>query len=171
MANFFVTLAKPALKLIGGTFSSLANRVGHQTFSLGISILACSIRVPKIHRIVCDVSVEIDLVVVSDGVGLQEAAKGGRVDAGLVVVHAKLGDPGLAGVLEAALVGSAGDAVLVIVVGGAQRAVVVEEAGDRAALVGQQKGARCRSDRGADILDDRIVDIVGVDVAAGERAG
>ena len=50
----------------------------------------------------------------SDGIDLQEPAEGRGVDAGLVVVHAQFGQPSLAVVLEAAGVGRAGDAVLVV---------------------------------------------------------
>jgi hypothetical protein len=53
-----------------------------------------------IHRIVCDISVDVEAVIVADGVGLQEASELGGVDPRLVVVQLQLWQPGLAGVLE-----------------------------------------------------------------------
>src|SRR3546814_10059631 len=44
-------------------------------------------RIGVVHRIVCDISVEVDLILISDGIGLEEAPQCRRVNAGLVVVE------------------------------------------------------------------------------------
>jgi hypothetical protein len=88
-----------------------------------------------IDRIIPHIGIEIDLILIAYGIGLQEPAERRRVDARLVVVHAKLGDPRLAGVLEAAEVARLRDAVLVIAVGGDAGAARVADRDDAALLV------------------------------------
>ena len=45
-------------------------------------------RIEPVERVVVDVGVEVHAVDVAEGVGLEEAAEGGAVDAGAVVVEA-----------------------------------------------------------------------------------
>ena len=51
-----------------------------------------------VNWIVSYIRIEVDLIVIPDRVDLQEPPERGREDAGLVVVHAELGDPRLAGI-------------------------------------------------------------------------
>src|SRR3546814_12576207 len=57
-------------------------------------------RIGVVHRIVCDISIEVDLILISDGIGLEEAPQCRRVNAGLVVVEPEFGQPCLASVAE-----------------------------------------------------------------------
>lgn len=69
-----------------------------------------------INRIVCDIGVEIDLILIPDGIGLQKPSQRGGVDPGLVIVHAEFGEVCLAGVLEPPGVAALRDAVFVVAV-------------------------------------------------------
>ena len=89
-----------------------------------------------INRIVADIGIEVELVLIADGIGLQEAAEGGGVEPRFVIIHAKLGDPRLAGVLEPADVGGAGDAPFIIAVDSHRRAVSVGDGDDAALMIG-----------------------------------
>ena len=66
---------------------------------------------------------------------MQEPAERGRVDASLVVIHAELGEPGLAGILEPPAVARAGDAVFAIAVYRDEGAARVRHRDDRALAV------------------------------------
>jgi hypothetical protein len=92
-------------------------------------------RIDSIDRIVPHIGIEVDLVLVAYGVSLQEPAERRRVDPRLVVIHAKLGDPRLAGVLETAEVARLRDTVFVIAVGGDAGAARVADRDDTALLV------------------------------------
>jgi len=134
---------------------------------------ALSARIHPINRIIPHVGVEVKLILVPDGIDLQEPAKGGGVKAGLVVVEAELGQPGLAGVLEAALVRGAGDAVFVVGVGGDLAAEVVGDQHDRAVAVGVEVAGVAVGGAGTLEPDLRIVGpgVGAVDVAAAQDAG
>jgi hypothetical protein len=92
-----------------------------------------------IDRIVADISVEVELVVISDRIDLQEPSERRRVDAGLVVIHPDLGQPDLPGILEPSHIGGAGDAIFVVAVD-APRAPGVADRDDRALVVGVEVG-------------------------------
>ncbi len=112
-----------------------------------------AIRVIQIDRIIRDIGVEVDLIVVSDRIRLQEPPERRRIDPRLVVVHAELGEPRLAGIAEAA------DAVRL----NAEAALVRDAPG---VVAGD-------GDRGAGGVgrgDDRAL-VVGVEIAAAEARG
>ena len=95
-----------------------------------------------IDRIPTGISVEINPARDPDGIGLHEPSQRRRVDAGLVIVHAKLGQPRLAGVLEPPAVGAARDAIFVI---GIDRLAIARAVGlgdHRAANVARQQPGR-----------------------------
>jgi hypothetical protein len=121
-----------------------------------------------IDRIIADVRIQVDLVFIPDGIGLQEPAERGRVDARLVVIHAELGQPCLAGVLEPAGVGAAGDAILVIGVDSRRASACVGDRDDRALLVGVEPAGAATA-----VPDQRIVcrSVAAMNIARGERAG
>ncbi len=98
-------------------------------------------RIRRIHRIIADIGIHIHAILVSDGIGLHEPAQGGGVDAGLVVIHAELGYPGLAGILEPADIAGRGDAPFVIAVDVGDGVCVVGDRDDAAALVGMEEPA------------------------------
>jgi hypothetical protein len=132
-----------------------------------------------IHWIIADIRVEIDLILIPHRIGLQEPSQPRRVDAGLVIIHAELGDVGLPGVPEPAAVEAAagavglGDAIFVILVDAVQdqRAAAVGGRDDRALRVGVEQPLGGRGDPGALILHQRIVGARAVDVAPEQRAG
>jgi hypothetical protein len=131
-----------------------------------VAVLAA--RIGVIHGIVADVGVEVDLVFVPDGIGLQEPSKRGGVDARLVVIHADLGQPCLASVLEPTGVGAAGDAILVIGVDSRRASACVGDRDDRALLVGVEPAGAATA-----VPDQRIVcrSVAAMNIARGERAG
>jgi len=133
-------------------------------------------RIRLIPRIVPDIGIEVDLILVADGVGLQEPAERWRVEPRLVVVQPKLGDPGLAGVLESAAVARLRDAPgsgsgagsVVVAVGRDAGAARVAHRNDAALIVGVQPARRgCAR---ALVPDQRIVDARAVHVAPQQRA-
>ena len=130
--------------------------------------------IDEIHRIVPNISIEIDLILVSDGIGLEEPAERGRVDAGLVIVHAELGEPDLPGVTEPALGGDViarggvGNAVFVVGVGGDAGPGVVRDRNDAPARIGVEDAARRVGLGRAFVPDQRIIslDVRSMDIAA-----
>ena len=89
-----------------------------------------------VHGIIPDICIQIDLILIPDRIPLQEPAEARGVDARLVVVHAELGDPGLARILEPADVRALRDAIFVVAADGGDGARSVAHRDDRAALVG-----------------------------------
>ncbi|CAN5664471.1 hypothetical protein BH10PSE14_BH10PSE14_43230 [soil metagenome] len=73
-------------------------------------------RIPPIDRIVCDIGVEIHLVLVPDRISLQEPPELGRVDAGLVIIHAEVRQPSLSGILEPPDIAAARHTIFVVAV-------------------------------------------------------
>ena len=61
-----------------------------------------------IHRIISDIGIEVDLILISDGIGLHEPSDEGRVHPGFVVIEAKFRHPELASILESPRVGGVG---------------------------------------------------------------
>src|SRR4028119_600283 len=59
-----------------------------------------SARIRSVHRIIPDIRVQIDLILIPHRIGLQEPPQRRRVDPRLVVIHAELRYPCLARVLE-----------------------------------------------------------------------
>ena len=143
----------------------------HAIAELVYNLRSC--RISSVDRIVCDVSVEIDLVFISDRIGLQEAAKGRRVEAGFVVIHAEVGLPRLAGILKAAEVIAARNTIFVISVDakdvGSRR---VGDERDASLPVGAQDAFVAAVKASAFVPRDRIVGgaVGAVDVAAQEIA-
>ena len=89
-------------------------------------------RIGSIDGIVCDICIEVDRILIPNRVGLHEPAQRGRVDPGLVIVHAQFRQPRLAGVLEPADIGGGGDAIFVIGVDRLAIAAAVGLGDDRA---------------------------------------
>ncbi len=107
-------------------------------------------RIAQIDRIVSDIGVEVHLVLVADGVGLQEPSHVRIVEPRLVVIERKLRQPCLPRIAERPLVPRLLPAPGVVGVDLLQRAVVVGVGDDAAALVGEEErprriGARGRS--------------------------
>ena len=61
---------------------------------------ALTVRVDVIYRIIPDIGIEVEPILISDGIGLQESSERRRVEAGLVVIESQFRELGLAGVLE-----------------------------------------------------------------------
>jgi hypothetical protein len=74
-----------------------------------------------IHRIIVDIRIEVEVILVPDGIGLEEGPVDGIVGAGLVVIELGLGQLDLAGVGVARAAPGGGRAVGVIDVGLPQR--------------------------------------------------
>ena len=128
-------------------------------------------RIDEVDRIVPHVPIQVELVLVPDGIGLHEPAERGRVHPRLVVVHAELGQPRLPGVLEPAGVAGAGDAVFVVAVDADAAGVRIGGRDDRAALVGVEILARAVGDAGAVEPHQWIVACARpVDIAPDDRA-
>lgn len=132
-------------------------------------VVASPRRIDPVHRIGLGIVVPARSIGVSGGIGLQEAAVRRRVDTGLVAVHAELGEPGLAGVLEPAGVRGAGDAIFVVAVDRDGGAGVVGHRHDRTALVGHEI-ALVRKIRSF-VPHDRFVGVGTIDVTAKDRPG
>ena len=126
------------------------------------------LRIARIDRIISNIRIEVDLVVIADRVDLQEPSPPGAVDAGLVVEAADLGQPDLAGVAEPAEVGGVGDAIFVVGVGLDQRARRIGDGDDAALLVGEEVAAG--GQRGSFVPGDGIVDPGAMDVAAQDNS-
>lgn len=132
-----------------------------------------TLKIDMIHRIICDIRIQIDLILIPDGISLKKAAKRGRVAAGLVVVHAQLGQPGLPGVLEPAGVARARDAVFVIGVHAIDGApCVVGDKADAALPVGPQEALAGGGKAAALVPGQRIVGLAirTMDIAAQQIA-
>ena len=63
-------------------------------------------RIDAVDGIIPDIGIEVELVLVSDRIGLEEPANVRRVDTGLVVIETQLLEPDLPRVLEPAFIGS-----------------------------------------------------------------
>jgi hypothetical protein len=61
-------------------------------------------------RIIADIGIKIHLILVPHRIGLHETPERRGVEAGLVVIEAEFGDPGLAGIAEPPLVAGIGEA-------------------------------------------------------------
>lgn len=70
-------------------------------------------RIFLIQRIIADVGIPVEPVVISDEVGLEKPPQGRGIGPGRVVLEADLRNPGLAGALEAADIAGGRDALLV----------------------------------------------------------
>ena len=133
-------------------------------------------RVHEVHRIAADIVVPVQPVAIADRVGLQEPAERGRVHAGLVIVHAELGNPGLTSILEPAQVVRARDAVVVVSVDRERSARAVAHRHDAAALVGLSREERARTlvldptRQGRQELTDAIRAALAADGTLGEDA-
>ena len=128
-----------------------------------------------IHRIIADILIQVDLILVPDRIGLQEPSERRRVHPCLVIIHAELGEERLAGVAEplGLIVAAVVDAIFVIGVGavGDDRAGgAVGDADDRAQMIGMEVADD--AERRARVPDERIVGrgVGAVDVALGEVA-
>ena len=121
-------------------------------------------RIAAPNRIIADVGVQVDLILIANGVGLEEPAERRRVDTGLVMIHPQLGDPSLARVLKPPEIARIRDAIFVICVGGDEvtRGVGDRDHGTVLVAVEIARRRRCR----AFIPDLRIVIAVTVDVPA-----
>ncbi len=114
-------------------------------------------RIASVNRIIPDISIEVDLILIADGIGLQEPAERGGVDAGLVIIHAEVGQPDLAGVAEPTGFAGTGDAVFVI---GVDRLAVARAVGggdDRALRVWVQEPRVRAVEQAAAVFDHRLV--------------
>lgn len=127
-------------------------------------------RIGKIDWVVFDIGIEVDPALIPDRIGLHEPPEHGRVDAGLVIIHAELADPGLAGILEPAGIARLGDAPRIVGVDGEDGARRVGHRDDRALAVGREPAA-VAGEIGALVPDERLVDPGAVQVAAKQRAG
>jgi len=107
------------------------------TIALGALTLIEASRINSVHRIVPDIGIYVEPILIPDRIRLHEPAEPGRVHSGLVIIEAELGDPGLAGILEPALVAGPREAIFVVGVDGDRAGVGGDEGDDRAALVGK----------------------------------
>lgn len=82
--------------------------------------------------------IEVHAAVIANGVGLQEAAKSGGIDARLEVVEASVAKPGLAGIAKAAHGSHARYPIRPIASDAERVATAIADGDDRAALVGMQ---------------------------------
>src|SRR5205085_3960597 len=57
-------------------------------------------RIPKVHRIVSDIGIDVQAPFHPDRIGLHEPAHRGIIDAGTIVSHAELRHPSLPGIAE-----------------------------------------------------------------------
>ena len=131
----------------------------------GRKLGALARRINSVDRVIPDIGIQIHLILIAHRIGLQEPPQRRRVDPRLVIIHAELGQPDLAGILEPAVIGRARYAVFVVGVDRREIALGVGQAGDRALLV------RVEPAHGAGgVPDQRIVGagIVAVDVDVGE---
>jgi len=116
-----------------------------------------------VDRIIPDIFVQIELILIPHRVGLHEPAQRRRVEPGLVIIHAELGQERLPGVLEPPDIAGGGDAVFIVAVDRGQRTARAAERDDAALRVGVEPVAVVRA--GALIPDERLVLAKAVDVA------
>src|SRR6218665_676963 len=139
-----------------------------------------AIRISQIYRIISNISVEIELVVIADGIDLHEPPERRRVDPSFVMIHAQLRQPDLAGILEPARIARRRDAIFIIAVDRRyaraagprdDRALVVgmqvADAAGPAPLIGEHRhvgpdimGVALRHRAGGVILRDQIIAVV-----------
>ena len=106
-------------------------------------------RIGGVDRIAADIIIPVEPVGVADRIGLQEPAERGGVDAGLVIIHAKLGQPGLAArlamppawlvcsrILEPPDIARARNAIFVVAVDVLHRPARIAHRNHAAALIG-----------------------------------
>jgi hypothetical protein len=97
----------------------------------------------RIHRIIADIRIQVDLIVIPDRIDLVEPPEPRVIDAGLVVEQAELAEPHLAGVLEPSPVGRAGVAPVVVGVDRRHPGAAVAGGDDAALVVGvEEPGGR-----------------------------
>ncbi len=104
-----------------------------------------------------NIAVCIYPVGIPNGIGLEEPAQCRRVDAGLVVIHAELGEVDLPGVLEPAGVGGRGDAVFIIGVDLRGCAIAGSAHHYRSACIGIQVSAGGGNGAAAGIFRNRVI--------------
>src|ERR1044072_2001700 len=98
-------------------------------------------RVNFVDGIIANINIKFDLIVVSDGIRLHKPPERGRVEPGLVVVHAELAEPGLSRILKPSLVARAGGPVFVIGIDRGRAAVRVGDRDDRSLVVSVEERA------------------------------
>ncbi|KTT92767.1 hypothetical protein NS355_17655 [Sphingomonas yabuuchiae] len=87
-------------------------------------------RIGCVDRIAADIIVPVYPIGISDRIGLHEATERRRIYTRLIIVHAEFRQPFLPGILEAPLIGAAGDTEFIITVDRNHRPIGVRHRDD-----------------------------------------
>jgi hypothetical protein len=127
-------------------------------------------RICFVQRIIAHIRIEIDVILISDRIGLQEPPEAWGVQPRFVVIEPELRNPSLTGILKAAVIVGVGYAPGVIPIDRKHVAARVGYRDDRSLVVGEKTAARRRRKSRPLVPQQGFVGAESVYVAALEHA-